>query len=79
MQIQAWVLLLVKVGWWVNEHLRIQRRLSLHTLFFCFESLKKICNFPPNAFNTIKFTQIGKGVGEDMKYLLERGSMFDYE
>lgn len=48
-------------------------------IVICFESLKKICNFPPNAFNTIKFTQIGKGVGEDMKYLLERGSMFDYE
>jgi len=79
MQIQAWVLLWVKVGRWVNEHLRIQRRLSFHTLFFCFESLKKICNFPPNTFNTIKFTQIGKGAGEDMKYLLERGSMFDYE
>ncbi len=63
MQIQAWVLFWVKVGRWVNED----------TLFLCFESSKKNYNPPPSAFNTIKYTQFGKGVGEDIKCLVERG------
>ncbi len=44
-----------------------------------FLKLKENLNPRPRVFNTAKFTQFGKGVGEDMKCLVERGLVFHYE